>query len=101
MTPKTKKYSDDLIRTAQISKALSHPLRLYIINKLSEMDSCCYSGDLAEELKIGRSTLSQHLKELKYAGLIQGEVNPPYIKYCINKENWAEARKLYKELFKI
>ena len=82
-------------------KALSHPLRLYIIQKLSSMDSCCYSGDLADELKIGRSTLSQHLKELKYAGLIQGEINSPYIKYCINKENWAEAQKLFKELFNI
>jgi len=100
MTPKTKKYSDALIRTAQIAKALSHPLRLYIIQKLSQMDSCCYSGDLADELKIGRSTLSQHLKELKYAGLIQGEINPPYIKYCLNKENWTEAQKLFKELFK-
>ncbi len=101
MTPRPKKYSDDLIRTAQISKAISHPLRLYIIQKLSQMDSCCYSGDLAEELKIGRSTLSQHLKELKYAGLIQGEINPPYIKYCLNKENWSDAQKLFKELFKI
>jgi len=96
-----KKYSEDLIKTSLIMKALSHPLRLYIIQKLSSMDSCCYSGDLADELKIGRSTLSQHLKELKYAGLIQGEINSPYIKYCINKENWAEAQKLFKELFNI
>jgi len=58
------------------------------------MNSCCYSGDLVEELPISRSTLSQHLKELKYAGLIQGEINPPYIKYCINRENWAKAKEL-------
>ena len=101
MAAKTKKYTVEVVRTAQIAKAISHPLRLYIIQKLSSMGSCCYSGDLAEELKIGRSTLSQHLKELKYAGLIQGEINPPYIKYCINKENWAEAQKLFKELFNI
>ncbi len=101
MTAPKKIYSENLLRTAQISKALSHPLRLYIIQKLSQMNACCYSGDLAEELKIGRSTLSQHLKELKFAGLIQGEINPPFIKYCINKENWAEAQKLYKELFNI
>ena len=63
------------------------------------MNSCCYSGDLVEELPIGRSTLSQHLKELKYAGLIQGEINPPYIKYCINRENWATARNLLRKLF--
>jgi ArsR family transcriptional regulator, arsenate/arsenite/antimonite-responsive transcriptional repressor len=53
-------------------------------------DKCSYSGDMAENLPIARSTLSQHLKELKEAGLIQGEINPPYIKYCINKTGWAE-----------
>ena len=88
------KLPDEVINIANISKALSHPVRVYIIQKLSGMDSCCYSGDLVEELPIGRSTLSQHLKELKYAGLIQGEINPPYIKYCINRKNWEEARKL-------
>jgi DNA-binding transcriptional ArsR family regulator len=55
----------------------------------------CYSGDLVEELPVGRSTLSQHLKELKYAGLIQGEINPPYIKYCINRKNWEIAKDLF------
>ena len=59
------------------------------------MNSCCYSGDLVEEVPISRSTLSQHLKELKYAGLIQGEINPPYIKYCINRENWEKAKILF------
>jgi DNA-binding IscR family transcriptional regulator len=48
-----------------------------------------------DELPVGRSTLSQHLKELKYAGLIQGEINPPYIKYCINRKNWEEAKQLF------
>jgi DNA-binding transcriptional ArsR family regulator len=61
------------------------------------MDSCCYSGDLVEELPVGRSTLSQHLKELKYAGLIQGEINPPYIKYCINRENWEKAKRIFND----
>jgi len=88
------KFPDEVINIANISKALSHPVRVYIIQKLSKMDSCCYSGDLVEELPVGRSTLSQHLKELKYAGLIQGEINPPYIKYCINRKNWEEARRL-------
>jgi ArsR family transcriptional regulator len=79
---------------ARISKALSHPVRVYILQKLSKMDSCCYSGDLVEEVPVGRSTLSEHLKELKYAGLIQGEINPPYIKYCINRKNWEKAKTL-------
>ena len=87
--------TQEVQQIARISKALSHPVRVYILQKLSKMNSCCYSGDLVEELPVGRSTLSQHLKELKYAGLIQGEINPPYIKYCINRENWEKAKKLY------
>ena len=88
-------FSAEVISVARIAKALSHPVRVHILQKLSKMDSCCYSGDLVEELPVGRSTLSQHLKELKYAGLIQGEINPPYIKYCINRKNWEEAKELF------
>jgi ArsR family transcriptional regulator, arsenate/arsenite/antimonite-responsive transcriptional repressor len=95
------KYDPELLKLSSISKALGHPVRLYILNKLAEMNSCCYSGDIAEELEIGRSTLSQHLKELKYVGLIQGEIEGPYIKYCINKENWESAKKMYQKLFNI
>lgn len=87
-------FSPELLRLARLAKALSHPVRIYIIQKLIKMDACCYSGDLVEELPVGRSTLSQHLKELKYVGLIQGEINPPYIKYCLNIEKWEEAKKL-------
>ena len=54
---------------------------------------------MAEELPIARSTLSEHLKELKNAGLIQGEINPPYIKYCINRANWEEAKILFSNFF--
>lgn len=88
-------FTQEVQEIARIFKALSHPVRVYILQKLSKMNSCCYSGDLVEELPIGRSTLSQHLKELKYAGLIQGEINPPYIKYCINRENWEKAKELF------
>ena len=88
-------FSEEVQQIARISKALSHPVRVYILQKLSKMNSCCYSGDLVEEIPVGRSTLSQHLKELKYTGLIQGEINPPYIKYCINRKNWEEAKQLF------
>jgi DNA-binding transcriptional ArsR family regulator len=87
-------FDPDIVQIARISKALSHPVRVYILQKLSKMDSCCYSGNLVEELPVGRSTISQHLNELKYSGFIQGEINPPYIKYCINRENWDKAKKL-------
>jgi predicted transcriptional regulator len=92
---KKNELPEEVIQIAQIAKALSHPVRVYILKKLAGMDSCCYSGNLVEEIPVGRSTLSQHLKELKYAGLIQGEINPPYIKYCINRANWEEAKKLF------
>ncbi len=85
-------FSEDVLKVANIAKAISHPVRVYILKKLAKMDACCYSGDLVEELPIGRSSLSQHLKELRFAGLIQGEFKPPYIKYCINRENWEKAK---------
>ena len=90
--------NDPLNQTARFAKALGHPVRLYIIKLLSKQ-SCCYSGDLSEELPIAKSTLSQHLKELKNVGLIQGEIQPPKIKYCLNKENWNLAKVLFEELF--
>ncbi len=93
-------FTPDILEIAKIAKALSHPARVYILKKLSEMDSCCYSGNLVEELPIGRSALSQHLKELKFSGLIQGEIEPPYIKYCLNRENWKTAKRRFRELLR-
>jgi len=90
--------TDQQIKTARYAKALGHPVRIYVLELLSKQ-SCCYSGDLSEELPIAKSTLSQHLKELKNAGLIQGEIEAPRIKYCINRENWLEAKNLFKNLF--
>lgn len=83
---------------AQVARAMSHPVRIYILQLLASQN-CCYSGDLADELPIARSTLSQHLKALKDAGLIQGEINPPKIKYCIHRENWERAKSYFALLF--
>lgn len=94
----TEFYSQDEKQLARFAKALSHPVRIYICDLLSKQ-TCCYSGDLAEEVPIARSTLSQHLKELKNAGLIQGEITSPKIKYCLNKENWAIARVMFTKFF--
>jgi ArsR family transcriptional regulator len=93
--------TDKQEKIARYGKALSNPTRVFILEYLANnLNKCCYSGDMAEILPIARSTLSEHLKELKNAGLIQGEINPPYIKYCINHENWEEARLLLSELFR-
>lgn len=87
-------------KMARYAKAMGHPIRMYVLDLLSKQ-SCCYSGDLTEELPIVKSTLSGHLKELKEAGLIQGEIESPKIKYCINKENWKEAQELFKAFFQL
>ena len=86
--------SEDQKSLARFAKAMAHPIRLYVLELLSKQ-SCCYSGDLTEVLPIAKSTLSQHLKELKDAGLIQGETEAPKIKYCLNRDNWEEARGLF------
>jgi len=102
MAPKVKYYTDNQEKVARYAKALSHPVRVFILDYLANnLNKCCYSGDMAEELPIARSTLSEHLAELKKAGLIQGEINPPYIKYCINRENWDEAKTLLVGFFKL
>jgi DNA-binding transcriptional ArsR family regulator len=93
-------FSSEQKQLARFARALGHPVRIYIMELLSKQ-SCCYSGDLSEDLPIAKSTLSQHLKELKSAGLIQGEIEAPKIKYCVNTENWEKARSLFKILLKI
>lgn len=92
ITEKQKKIS-------RYAKAMGHPIRIYVLDLLSKQN-CCYSGDLSEILPVAKSTLSQHLKELKNAGLIQGEIEAPRIKYCLNKENWEEAKVLFESFLK-
>ena len=91
-------YSDQQVDIARIAKALSHPVRVYIMELLSKQ-TCCFSGDLAEELPIARSTLSQHLRELKEAGLIHGSIEYPKIRYCIHQDNWEKAKRTVLILF--
>ena len=89
--------SEDQKAIARFAKAMGHPIRMYVLELLSKQ-TCCYSGDLTEVLPIAKSTLSQHLKELRDAGLIQGEIEAPKIKYCLNQENWKLAQSLFKKI---
>lgn len=91
-------YSEVAEETALFAKALAHPARIVILKHLSSQD-CCYTGDLLNVIPLAQSTISQHLKELKDAGLIQGEVDPPKVKYCIHPENWKRAKEFFSELF--
>ena len=83
---------------ARFAKAMGHPTRVAILQFLAKRNTC-YFGDINEELPIAKATVSQHLKELKEAGLIQGEVEAPKVKYCINRDNWKLACCLFRDFF--
>lgn len=93
-----KQYTEDQERLARFAKAMGHPARMAILEFLARQESCFF-GDIHDELPIAKATVSQHLKELKDAGLIQGEIETPKVKYCINCENWETARKMFAGFF--
>jgi ArsR family transcriptional regulator, arsenate/arsenite/antimonite-responsive transcriptional repressor len=99
MIVETKKYTEKQELIAMYANAIAHPVRVAILDLLASQ-ACCYHGDMADELPIANSTLSQHLKVLKDAGLIQGDINPPKTKYCIHQENYAFAEELLSDFFK-
>ncbi len=84
-------------RIARIAKALAHPTRVSILQFLAGENSC-YFGDISEIVPVSNATISQHLSELKSAGLIHGEIIPPKSSYCINREAWAEVDELFSGL---
>lgn len=83
---------------ARFAKALGHPTRIKILKILATQEFC-YTGELLDDLPLAQSTISQHLKELKEAGLIKGEIKPPKIRYCIDFDNWKIAKSLFAEIF--
>jgi DNA-binding transcriptional ArsR family regulator len=91
-----KQYSEQEERLARFAKAMGHPTRIAILKFLASQHSCFF-GDIHEVLPIAKATVSQHLSELKDAGLIQGEIFPPKVKYCINPGNWEYAKTLFNE----
>ena len=95
---KVKEYTAEQEQIARFAKAMGHPARIAILDFLASQDSCFF-GDIHDELPIAKATVSQHLKELKDAGLIQGEIEAPKVRYCIDKENRAKAQKLLGDFF--
>ncbi len=91
-------YTDREARLARYAKALGHPARIAILRFLARQEHCFF-GEIHEVLPISKATVSQHLKELKEAGLIQGEILPPKVRYCINRANWEEARRFFADFF--
>lgn len=83
---------------ATYAKALSHPARIAILRLLLNKQSCI-CGDIVLELPLSQSTVSQHLKELREAGLIKGEIDGPRVCYCIDIQNWNDAKSRISQLF--
>jgi len=95
---KTEIFNTRQNRLAQMMKALAHPARIAIIQELVKTNACI-CGDLVTELGLAQSTISQHLKELKNAGLIKGTIEGTSICYCIDEKVWKQWKKDMESFF--
>lgn len=95
-TSKTEIFTEKQNRLASYAKALSHPARVAILQHLMSTNSCI-CGDIVDEIGLAQSTVSQHLKELKKAGIIQGNIEGTSVCYCINLNTWNEMHMLLGE----
>ena len=95
---KTDLFTDEQNTFAQIGKVFSHPARVAILEHLLKTNACINS-DLVEELGLAQATISQHLKELKAIGIIQGTIEGVSMSYCINPEKWLEFKNTFEQFF--
>lgn len=97
---KTEEFTIKDNKIAKYAKAFAHPARVAIL-KLLIQKQACICGDIVDELPLSQSTISQHLKELKEAGLIKGSVEGAKVCYCIDEIEWESARKYLNDLFEL
>lgn len=97
-TTKTQMFSDEQNNLAQIFKVLGHPARVAILQYVSKKEACI-CNDLVDEIGLAQATISQHLKELKSIGLLQGEVEGKSMCYCINVEQWSALQNQLNSFF--
>ena len=95
---KTTGFSKTQLELAALAKALAHPARLAILQFLANRGSCM-CGDIVDELPLSQSTVSQHLKELREAGLIKGSIDGVKVCYCIDEKEWKAAQSWLNQLF--
>ena len=95
---KTEAFTRQQVELANIAKALAHPARVAILQLLLARTSCV-CGDIVEELPLAQATVSQHLKVLKEAGLIKGEIDPRNSCYCIDYQAWSQFGGLISQFF--
>jgi predicted transcriptional regulator len=91
-------FTNDQNYFADIAKVLGHPARIAIIQNLIEKNTCV-CGELVDEIGLAQATISQHLKELKRIGIIQGSIEGTKVCYCINPIKWKEVQSLFDKLF--
>lgn len=97
-TTKTELFTEEQNYLAYIAKALGHPARIAIIQHLLK-ENICINSDLVQELGLAQATISQHLKELKDADIIQGSIEGAKICYCINPVRWELIKRQFNQLF--
>jgi ArsR family transcriptional regulator len=95
---KTEEFTLKDNRIAKYAKALAHPARIAILKILIQRQACI-CGDIVEVLPLSQSTVSQHLKELKEAGLIKGDIEGTKVCYCIDEKEWSIAQNYFKDFF--
>jgi DNA-binding transcriptional ArsR family regulator len=95
---KSHRFTSKENKLAKYAKALAHPARISILQFLTKRNSCM-CGDIVEELPLSQSTVSQHLKELKDAGLIKGDIEGAKVCYCIDEKEWKAAQVWINQLF--
>lgn len=95
---RTEEFKLKDIRVAKYAKALAHPARIAILNLLIKKKACI-CGNIVDELPLSQSTVSQHLKELKHAGLIKGDIDGASVCYCIDEKEWEMAKERFDQLF--
>lgn len=96
---KTELFTEEQNKLAAMAKAIAHPARIAILQYLSVTDTCI-CGDIVQQTGLAQATTSQHLKELKRVGLIQGSVEGASVCYCINPKVWNEFREVLSIFFK-
>lgn len=96
-SPKYQLFEPDLQASAAYFKALAHPARLSILRYLAET-KVCMTGDISRELPLGRTTVNQHLAELKEVGLIKGEISGVKVNYCLNHGKLNELNRRFRDL---
>lgn len=96
---KTDLFTKQQNELANMAKAIAHPARIAILQYLLKQNACI-CGDIVDKLGLAQATTSQHLKELKKAGIIQGNIEGVSVCYCINPKVWKQYKDLFATFFK-